>query len=400
MFLEILVAIAFGILAGIITGLIPGVHINLVSIILLSMAPLLLGYASIMSLGVFIISMAVTHTFLDFIPSVFLGAPEGETALSILPGHRLLLQGRAFEAVKLTVIGSLFCLLLAIVLAPLLFITLGKVYPLLKQYIGIILIIIVTFMITKDDNRFWNATLFFMSGVLGLIVLNMPNLNNPLFPLLSGLFGTSMLLQSLMDKVNVPEQTTDETIVVEKRKIASALGAGTIAGGLTSFFPGLGAAQGAIIASQFTKDIGDHAFMILVGGINTVNFVLSLITLSVIEKARNGAVIVVQDLFGSIVLQDILIFFCATLVVAGIATILALKLTKGFAKVIVKVNYQMLCIGIIAFITLLVFFFSGFVGLLVLLTATAVGMIAPIKGIGRNHAMGCLLLPVILYFII
>ncbi len=400
MFLEILVAIALGVCAGIITGLIPGIHINLVSIVLLSLSPILLNYVPLLSLGVFIIAMAVTHTFLDFIPGVFLGAPESETALSILPGHRLLLQGKAFEAVKLTVIGSLFCLLLAIALAPLLFFTLGFVYPLLKQYIGVILICVVAFMILKDSTKLWNALVFFLSGVLGLIVLNFPNLSDPLFPMLSGLFGTSMLLHSLMDKVHVPEQTTTETIKVDRKHVISALSAGTVAGGLTSFFPGLGAAQGAIIASQFTKDIGDHAFMILVGGINTVNFVLSLITLSVIEKARNGAVIVVQNLFGGVTIQDVLIFFFAAMIVAGIATILALWLTKGFAKVIVKVNYQAMCIGIIVFITLLVLYFSGWIGIIVLITATAVGLIAPIKGIGRNHAMGCLLLPVILYFIL
>ena len=37
-------------------------------------------------------------------------------------------------------------------------------------------------------------------------------------------------------------------------------------------FPGLGGAQGAVIAMQFAGNIGDHGFMILMGGINTVNF--------------------------------------------------------------------------------------------------------------------------------
>jgi TctA family transporter len=36
--------------------------------------------------------------------------------------------------------------------------------------------------------------------------------------------------------------------------------------------------------------------MILVGGLNTVNFVLSLVTFLVLDKARNGAVIAIKEL--------------------------------------------------------------------------------------------------------
>jgi len=107
MFIEILFAILIGLFFGIITGLIPGIHINLVSIILLSLSPILLNYTNPLVLCVFIIAMSVNHSFLDFVPSVFLGAPDADTALSILPGHKLLLEGKAYEAVKLTVMGSL-----------------------------------------------------------------------------------------------------------------------------------------------------------------------------------------------------------------------------------------------------------------------------------------------------
>ena len=33
--------------------------------------------------------MAITHTFLDILPSTFLGAPNEENAISALPAHRL-----------------------------------------------------------------------------------------------------------------------------------------------------------------------------------------------------------------------------------------------------------------------------------------------------------------------
>jgi len=400
MFLQLLLATFIGISFGIITGLIPGIHINLVSLTLLTLSPLLLTYTNVLVLSVFIIAMSITHTFLDFIPSVFLGAPESDTALSILPGHKMLLQGKAYEAVKLTVIGSLFALIFSIVLIPLLIPTVSFIYPFIKSYIGFILIGVVSFMILKDKTKLGNLLVFMLSGTLGLIVLTTPNIKNSLFPLLSGLFGVSMLSLSLLDKVKIPEQKITHTVKLPAKEYTQSITAGTFAGVLTSFFPGLGAAQGAVLAQQFTKNLSEHGFMVLVGGINTVNFVLSLVTLLTLNKARNGAVIVVSKLLDNYNIKVLAVFIAVALIVAGIATFLALNITKIFSRIIVKVNYTLLVIIIIALITLLTFYFSGFIGLLILFTATMIGIIPSQLNVSRNHAMGCLLLPVILYFIL
>jgi len=47
----------------------------------------------------------------------------------------------------------------------------------------------------------------------------------------------------------------------------------------------------------------------------------------------------------------------------------------------------------------LTIFLSGKYGILILLVSTSLGIVPPLVGVGRNHLMGCLLLPVILYFI-
>jgi len=344
--------------------------------------------------------MAITHTFLDAIPSIFLGAPDADQALNALPGHKLLLKGKGFEAVKLTVIGSLLCLLLAVILVPMMIPISTFIYPFLKDYIGYLLIAIVLFMILKDKKKLLNLVIFLMSGVLGIIVLNMPKLEDPLFPLLSGLFGTSMLVVSLFQKVSIPKQSFSETIAVEKKNIAKAVSAGTFAGSLTGFFPGLGPAQGAVLASQLTRNIGDHGFMILVGGINTVNFIFSLVTFYTIEKARNGAVIVVSKLLESYSILVLAIFVCAALLAGASATFLALKISKLFAKLISRINYTVVVCCVIGLIAMLVFYFSGPLGILVLLVSTAVGIIPGMTGTARNHQMGCLILPVILFFVL
>lgn len=400
MFWEIILAVIVGSFFGIITGLTPGIHINLISLLLVTAAPFLLQYTSPIIIAIIIISMAVNHTFLDTIPSVFLGAPESDTALSVLPGHRLLLQGKGYEAVMLTVVGSLGSLILVVAISPITIPVVSVVYPIIKSFIGFILIFASLFLVLRErTSKLWAFITFLLSGCLGLGVLNMPSLENPLFPLLSGLFGTSMLFLSLKDKVRIPKQETNPA-EVDKKTGLKALFSSIFAGSICSFMPGLGPAQAAILGSQLTKDLGDKGFLILVGGLNTVNMILSFVALYVLDKARNGAIVAISKILEGFNLNYLVLFLGCTLIVAGIATFLAINISKIFSKFIVKINYQILCLSIISLICVLVFVLSGFLGLFVLFVSTCVGIIPPIKGIGRNHMMGVLILPVILYFVL
>ena len=353
MFLEIIAAILLGVASGIITGLIPGIHINLISILLLSVSGYFLVYVNKISLGVFIIAMAVTHSFLDSIPSIFLGAPDADQALNVLPGHKLLMEGKGFEAIKLTVIGSLICLILTIMLIPVTIPILPTLYNFINPYIGWILLFVSIYMILRNNGiskKLWSFFVFVLSGILGIIVLNFPNLSQPLFPMLSGMFGISTLLLSLNDQVSIPIQTFEETIILKKIKGFKAIMAAVFSGSLTGIFPGLGSAQAAIIAVEIVGNVGIYAFMVLIGGINTVNFVFSLATLFSLEKARNGAIIVVKEIVEKINMSELIIFLCTALIAGGIATILALKVSKIFAKIITKLNYKKMCISIISLI--------------------------------------------------
>jgi putative membrane protein len=397
---QIIITIILGCAFGIITGLIPGVHINLVALLILSFSAFLLEIVSPLIISIFIISMAITHTFLDSIPSIFLGAPEAETALSVLPGHKMLLEGRGYEAVMLTLIGSIFSLLLAVALSPLFKIIIETVYPYLKEVIGYVLIGASCFLIIREKkSRMWALILFLMSGILGIGALSMPNLKNPLFPLLSGLFGTSMLFISISEKAKIPPQKITFP-KIKKSELTKTMGSSLAAGGLCSFLPGLGPAQAAIIGSELYKKITNEGFLILVGGLNTINMVLSFLALYIISKARNGAVVAISKIIGILTLENLIIFLAVTLIAGGIATVLTIKITKVFSTLFSKVNYQKLVLSIIILIVVMVFFLSSnFIGLLILTVSTFTGIIPAKLGIGRNHLMGCLLLPTILYFI-
>lgn len=398
MFIEIIIAILLGTSIGIITGLIPGIHINLVSLLVLTFSPILISNFPPIIIAIFIISMAITHTFLDSIPGVYLGAPDEAMALAALPGHRMLLKGYGHHAVLLTIIGSFISLIICLSLAPVFLQLVKIIYPIIKTYIGYILIVIMAYLILKDKKRKFNFIAFMISGILGLIVLNIPNTENVLFPLLSGLFGFSILITSLRGNNRIPDQKEDNLNIESSELIKASLGA-TSVGFMASFLPGFGSSQAAIIATQFLKDIGDKGFLMLIGGINTVNMALSLITLYVLEKSRNGAVIVISKIISPISFQNLLLLFTSSLIAGCIAVWLAVHLSKLFSKLIQKVNYQFLIITILLFTAALVFYFDGFLGILILMTSTAVGLFTGELNVGKNHLMGCLILPVILYFI-
>ncbi|MAG39267.1 hypothetical protein CMO90_04240 [Candidatus Woesearchaeota archaeon] len=143
MFIEILVAMILGIFVGVITGLTPGIHINLVSLLVLSASPFLSYYFTLVSLACFIISMSVTHSFLDSIPSIYFGAPDSDQVLGVLPGHRYLLAGHGYIALKLTVIGSFGALLLSILLFPFFMLIVEYGYDYISGYIGYLLLLVV-----------------------------------------------------------------------------------------------------------------------------------------------------------------------------------------------------------------------------------------------------------------
>ncbi len=398
MFIEIIIALVIGLLLGMITGLTPGIHINLISVIIFSLSPVLLKFTTSEALAVTITSMAVTHTFIDTIPSIFLGAPEGDTALSVLPGHRLLLQGKGHEAVMLTVLGSLFALTISVCLVPLVILVVSNLYPIIKSYIGYAILSTVVFLLYKE-RKLWALIIFFITGVLGIAVLNINNLAEPLFPLFSGLFGTSMLILSIKDNTKVPPQKRSD-IGVGKSVCAKAVSASVISGWVCSFMPGLGPSQAAVLASQFTKNLGSKGFLVLVGGLSTVNMTLSFVTVYALDKARNGAVITIMELIGSFDLMMLAILLGVALVVGGLAVILASVFSGLFSKIMSKVNYRIVCLFIISLIVVLVCIISGYLGLVVLIVSTFVGILPALRGVGRNNMMGCLLLPIMLFFLL
>ncbi|MBI2133766.1 tripartite tricarboxylate transporter permease [Candidatus Woesearchaeota archaeon] len=396
MFFEIFVAILCGVLIGTFTGLLPGVHVNLVSVILFGAVPVLARFVSFELVAVIIVSMSVTHAFVDFIPAVFLGAVSEGTALSAMPANSYLLGGFGLDAVRLSAYGSVFGLVSVVLFFPVIAWVASFIYSYLREFVWVVLLLSCIFLFGK--NPFWNILSFILSGILGFVVLKM-GINEPLLPMLSGFFGISLLLYNLGRDVSVPIQHAVEMIDIGIRDFSKAVFLGLASGSLVGIFPALGPSHSAAIAERFSGNPGRASRLVMLGAISTVSVLMSLVTLYSFGKARNGSIVVMADIVGELSVNLLLILLGSALVAGFMALFFVLAIGRLFSRCIDKVNYSVVSIFVMAFVVLLVLVFSGWIGILVLVTSAAIGVIPIIKGCNRSSAMGCLIVPVIIYYI-
>ncbi|MCX6750212.1 MAG: tripartite tricarboxylate transporter permease [Candidatus Pacearchaeota archaeon] len=396
MLIELIIVLLLGIFVGTFTGLLPGIHINLVGAALVTLSSSLLAGIPAVYLVTFIASLAITHTFIDFIPSIFLGCPDTDTALSVLPGHEMLREGEGYEATMRTAYGGLISVfLLAILAFPLAFIV-SKIYPSIQKVIPFILIIVCVIMIFSEKRKFRAFTVLALTGILGTCVLNI-DLKEPLLPLLSGLFGSSMLLISINQNTRIPKQN----LIFKKlkfRKFIKPVSGALIASPLCGFLPGLGGGQAAVIGNLISRT-DEKGFLILLGTVNVLVMGLSFVSLYSISRTRTGAAAAIQSLLGQMNTNILILILCVCLI-SGIASFFLVKiLSIKFLKIIEKVNYKKLSIAIIILLSVIILLVSGLIGFLVFAISTVTGIYCILTNVRKTQMMGCLLIPTIILYL-
>lgn len=395
MLIEIILII-LGIATGICTGLIPGLHINLVATLLTT-----LHFSLISPLGtaLYIVSLAITHTILDFIPSVYLGAAEESTFLSVLPGHELLKQGKAHEAVMTATIGAVIGTFVALITTfPIMQIAVF-LEEATKEYIPWILTFVCCYVIVREEKPLKAATFFFLAGCLGFVTTNLP-IREPLLPLLGGLFGASGLIVSIKNKAIIPKQevVSLNNIILSKKETVKATTSGLVAAIPFSFLPALGSGYGSFIASEITSQ-SQKGFLFLNGFMNAMLMVLSIPIVLAIGKARTGAAAAINQLLGPTLKEELILLLIVAVISALISFFLAYSLAKKIAQILPKINYEKVSIFVISLVTLCVLIISKPLGLLVFITATALGITVILSGVKRTNLMGSLLIPTILFYL-
>ena len=444
---DLLLVILFcvlGVITGIATGLLPGLHVNNIALILLSLSGTIVGAFSFLFdygfseqfifllICIFIISNSISHTFHDTIPTTFLGAPDEDTALSVLPAHSLLLEGKGYEAVALSAMGSygaiIFCFLLLypirfLIGSPLFF------YSTLQEIMLFVLIAISILMLGTEKAKIddfgakgkipsivgmlFATFVFALSGIFGIIILDFSldspiGLSSPvLFPALAGLFGTPTLLTSLMTKPVIPKQTIEELKLDKKTKRSSVLSVitGSLGGILVSIIPGITSATGTILAMNARGESDKKQTIVTLSAVNTACAFFVVVVLFIILRSRSGATLAAMELMAveewtGVVMPANLAYLLIALILGGtLSYFLTLSVGKIFARHFANVPYQLIVGLTIAMVVILVFLFTGILGILILIVATFIGLLPVHWGVRRSHCMGILLIPIILHFL-
>jgi putative membrane protein len=392
-----LVLLAFalaGCFFGIVTGLFPGLHVNSISLIVLALP----GQKGL-PLIVFIACMATVHTFVDFVPSVLLGAPSQETFLAVLPGHRLLLKGEGLTAVRLTVAGGLFAGLASLAAGPFLVLLAVKSQSLLSILIPFALLAILAAM--AFDERGWKKgialAVILLSGLLGLLALksDLP-VQQPLFCLATGFFGASTLVDSIVRGTLLGKQRQGKFSVSGK----SVFGKGLLALGAASFvslMPSVGASQAAFVVRKLVGRIRTRDYLLLLGGVNTGTMILSFFVLFSIGKTRTGAAAAIGQLspFG---VEQLLLVAGACLFALGFAAIATDLLASALMRIVHLINYRKVNFVVLFLVSFMIFCFSGFLGFAFYGIATLIGLASLGLGIKRSNSMAFLMVPTMAYY--
>ncbi|MEK6924945.1 MAG: tripartite tricarboxylate transporter permease [Nanoarchaeota archaeon] len=396
--LDFILAIIAGLIIGTITGITPGIHINTITALLIANITVF-STLSTTSLVAFIVSLAITHTILDFIPSILTGATDDESFLSVLPGHEMLIKGKGREAILLVILGALTSIpLILIIIIPFIKI-IPIIYKSIIYFIPFILIFISLYAILREE-RIWTALIVFIAtGILGYSSLNSP-IENPLLPLLGGLFGASNIIISLNQKLKIPYQEPinfKNLKGIKKDYIKSIVGS-IISSPLCSFLPAVGSGHAATISSEIIPQ-SRKGFLIMLGTINIIVMTLSFVTLYALNKTRTGAAAAIKSIITELSLSNLWTIIIIALISVIIASILALFITNIFIKIIEKVNYRNVSICMLSILIIAIILLSNIQGIIVFVTSTAWGIFAIKSNIRRINMMGVLLIPTIIFYL-
>ncbi|MFP4633301.1 MAG: tripartite tricarboxylate transporter permease [Halobacteriales archaeon] len=420
--IEVSAAVALGVALGTFSGLVPGVHVNNFALALAAAAPAFAGVVEPVVLGVVFVSSAVTHTYVDALPSFALGVPDDSMALAALPGHRLVLNGRGREAVALSVVGSSLGLGFALAGALPLSAVMSRLYPSVAGGMAWVLVAVVVYLLATERGTEvgvpgrsldgWRALrvravalyVLVASGVIGAYVLRGSGSEDGLLmPLFVGLFAMPLLAASAAEDAGLPRQD-DDVIRLRRRDVLFSAAGGGFAGSLVGWLPGMSpavatsAVQSALPRSESEAD-SMRSFVVGVSAVDTANAVYAALALYYIGRPRSGVMVAFDELDVALS-SDVLALLVGALAVAAVAAHLVTLWLAGpvfeFAR---RVDYRWLSIGVACFLVALTYALTGAVGVGVLAAATLVGLVPNYTGVRRVNCMGCLLLPLIAFYL-
>jgi len=392
--LVLLVFVFGGVVLGTISGLVPGLHANNFALLLAGFAPAIPAHP--LYVGSAMLAAGVVHTFLDIVPALALGVPDPAMAPTALPGHRLVLQGRGREALRLSALGSALAVAFAIPLAIPITLGMQRAYPTIAANLTLVLgTLCLLLVVTERGNeaRLGAGIALTASGILGLLTLDIPTggvfpAGDMLAPLFAGLFGAPILIEALSGE-GVPEQD-DERITTSWRFLLLVGFVGTLSGAIVGYLPGISSAIAAAGALVLIPHYGPRAFIVAASGVSTANTVFALFALVALGSPRTGVLVAVEQ---TGVPHDLPVLLGSVAIAAGCGFLLVTTIGDRYLDIVGSINNVVLSISVLVFLCVLVYAFTGLVGIGVFAVSTVVGLVPAQFGARRMTCMGVLLVP-------
>lgn len=388
---------------GCITGIVPGLHSNTAAGAAAALAVPLSFVFGVEGVCCMIVSLMVVHTFIDCIPSTFIGVPDPDTVLSVLPAHRMYLEGNGAAAVRISALGSLFGFVFCLPLFALFYFVLPQFQGEIDWAIGLIVLLAATLLIVFSRAPLWSLLLFLVSGGLGVFGMYFSYLSfgcfgmgEVLLPLLSGLFGIPVLLQSLKRPGTVVPQV----------------------------FSGLGTKRGEILKSSLKGTSqallwdGFRVFQaeqrMLFSRYENAGFILmmedrtdiwyprlrqtrqmrfwGIAALYAVGRMRSGSMAVLAEF--NLPSLPLMLAAAGCAAAVGYFAIVLLSKTGTLAS---KIPQKPLALAVLILLTVLTAVLCGPFGIFLLGISTAAGLIPELTGISRLYCMGSIMIPVMLF---
>jgi len=201
--------------------------------------------------------------------------------------------------------------------------------------------------------------------------------------------------------------------------------AGTFAGALVSWIPGVTASIGTLIAylpfnissrlkimkikgtnEYVSRGIEDNdeyieRYIAAVSGVSTSTVIFSLLTLWVIGKPRSGVLIVVEEIFPvhEWGISYLLLLMGVVLIASFIGYLLTITVGIGAVRFFSNLKYVRVAVFVVVFLGILSLLTGGLFGLSLYLVGTLIGIVPQVTGTKKSNCMGLLLVPMLLSFL-
>ncbi|MBI4360900.1 tripartite tricarboxylate transporter permease [Candidatus Micrarchaeota archaeon] len=355
-------------------GVLPFLHTNL-----------LLAFLSDSSSAVSVCVLAFSHLVFEAVPAVFFGIPGAQHGVAALPAHQLVAQGSGRTAVGAVLLGLLWGVAGAVALSPVFFFLLPVLFDFVRPWSGLLLSAVVVVSLALDGLSFKHAAFFLFFGAMGLAVFSLP-LAEPLFPLLSGLFGVPALWLASQASMSFGGPAPKAPFWM------GLLGAAL--GGFSVLLPAMSPAFLSAFAFLFLE-ASPVSFLVLSFALASSKLFFDFFGVLSIGKARSAAAASWQD--AGVLFPEGLEALAFGVLGFLLAWVLVFVFWRRFAEILPVFSSRFFAWTLLGLVVAGAFWANGPWGVFVLSWASVSSLAALSQRVPRKYALGVLLVPAIAY---